>query len=338
VTLDLHFQSLADLARLPWFGLQDDRLVLTDPTVGPILDMHTHLALAYVRPMQLDLQKSSQWVEHYLPACCPLHLDVYVNENFTPQQLTAMKKDLTLGSLTAGGMRATHTVPNLSREMTEMGISHSVILPIDFPVLSHNTEHAMAAVKENSRFIAFCSVHPLALDAMARLDRFTAMGARGIKVHPTVQVIRPDMDAAMRLYRACGERGLIVLWHCGPVGIEPALGRYLSQVRFYEQPIAQNPGTTFVLGHAGARQVEEAIVLLNRYPNVWVEVSSQGVGAIAALLERGDPNRVLYGTDWPFYHQGVALAKVLLATQDRPDWRRKVLWDNAARLLQLPPA
>jgi predicted TIM-barrel fold metal-dependent hydrolase len=71
---------------------------------------------------------------------------------------------------------------------------------------------------------------------------------------------------------------------------------------------------------------------------VWVEVSSQGVGAIRALLERGDPDRVLYGTDWPFYHQGVALAKVLLATQDRPEWRRKVLWDNAARLLQLAPA
>jgi hypothetical protein len=65
---------------------------------------------------------------------------------------------------------------------------------------------------------------------------------------------------------------MIVFWHCGPVGIETPLGRKLSQVRRYEAPIAAHPGTTFVLGHAGALQPGEAIRLAKAYPNVWGEL------------------------------------------------------------------
>ena len=332
---DTDYRDLADLSRLPWFGLDDGRLVLKDRTVGPIIDMHAHLALAYVRPMQLDLQKSSEWTEHYLPACCPLHVDCYVNDNFSPEQLSAMKRDLTLGSLTSGGMRATHTVPNLEREMREMGVSRSVILPIDFPVLSHNTETALHAIRGHDGFIGFCSVHPYARDVEAKLDAFKAMGAIGIKVHPAVQVFRPDSKRAIELYKACGARGLPVLWHCGPVGIEPRLQRYLTQVRHYEKPIRECPETTFILGHAGARQADMALDLLNRYPNVHMEISSQGLSSLRMLLSRGDTHRIMYGTDWPFYHQGIALAKVLMATEGDAETRGRVLAGNAKRLLNL---
>jgi predicted TIM-barrel fold metal-dependent hydrolase len=334
--METQFQNLADLSRLPWFSVVDGRLTLKDRSLGPILDMHAHLALAYVRPMQLDMQKPSEWTEHYLPACCPLHMDCYANDNYTPEQLTAMKKDLMLGSLTSGGMRATHTVPNLAREMQEMGITHSVILPIDFPVLSHNTETALHAITGHQEFVGFCSVHPYARDVEAKLDAFKAMGARGIKVHPAVQTFRPDSRRAIELYRACARRGLPVLWHCGPVGIEPRLQRYLTQVRHYEKPIRECPETTFILGHAGARQADMALEFLNKYPNVWMEVSSQGVGSIKTLLTKGDSHRIMYGTDWPFYHQGIALAKVLMATDGDEKLRHRVLWGNAATLLNLP--
>ena len=44
-------------------------------------------------------------------------------------------------------------------------------------------------------------------------------------------------------------------------------------------------------------------------------------------------DRLLYGTDWPFYHQALTLTRVLIATQDAPDLRRAILFDNASRLL-----
>jgi predicted TIM-barrel fold metal-dependent hydrolase len=328
------FDGLAGLAKLPWFTRTDEgRLAAKGRTYGPVLDMHSHLALAYVLPMRLDLQRASDETEHYLPACCRLDLDVYVNRNFTPDALSAMKRDLTLGSLTRGGMRRTHTVPNIVREMDELGIARSVILPIDFPVLSDNAGAALGAVRATEKLIAFGSVHPYARGVAKRLDEQLARGARGIKVHPAVQCIRPDDPKAMKLYRLCAQRELPILWHCGPVDIETRYGRYCSQVKWYERPIAENPRTTFVLGHSGALQMEQALALQRRYPNVWLETSSQSVTNVRTIVTQADTSRVVYGSDWPFYHQGIALAKVLLATEGREEARRAVLWGNAARLL-----
>lgn len=329
------FESLLDLARLPWFSGETGRLVVSDSTIGPIIDVHTHLALAYVRPMQLDLYKEHDETQHYLPSCCRFDLDVYINKNFTPEHLTALNRDLTLGSLTRGGMRATHTVPNLAREMDELGVIKSIILPIDFPYISKNHEYAAHAAKSDDHMMAFGSVHPYAPRMNEALDAQAHAGALGVKVHPNVQCVRPDDPRARKLYRECGARGLPILIHCGPVGIEPALGRYLTQVKWYERGIAENPRTTFILGHAGALQFDEALALQKKYPNVWLETSSQSLSNLRAIVDRADPDRIAFGSDWPFYHQAIPLAKVLIATENKPEARAKILYRNAARMLGL---
>jgi len=331
------FRSLLDLARLPWFGVSEDRrLHLTDRGVGPIADLHTHLALAYVRPLAVDLERLHPETEHYLPSCCAIDLDVYANRNMDRALIRDLTRDLTLGSLGPRGMRRTHTVANLSREMDETGIRASVLLPIDLPVISRNAETALAAADAHpDKLVSFGSVHPFSSHVERRLDAQLALGARGIKMHPTVQVCRPDARRARALYRMCGEREMVVFWHCGPAGIEPRLGQYLSQVRFYERPIRENPRTTFVLGHAGALQFEEALALQRAYPNVWLETSSQSLHHVERMVAEADTTRVVHGSDWPFYHPAISVAKVLLATVGRDDVRRRILWDNASRLLRL---
>ncbi len=333
---ETRFPNLAGLSALPWFGLGDEgRLVLTDASIGPIVDVHTHIALAYVRPMSVDLAKRSE-VQHYLPSCCPIDLDVYANRNFRPQDLKNLTRDLTLMSMTGRGMRATHTTANLVGEMGDVRITHSVLLPIDLPLISDNAGTALReAPKTRGKIISFGSVHPFSRDPAALVEAQFRAGAKGIKLHPNVQSFRPDARRAGLIYRTCGELGIPVLWHCGPVGIEPALGRYLTQVRHYEAPIRENPNTTFILGHAGALQLDLAIALQVRYKNVYLETSSQPVSGIARIVERADPDRVLNGSDWPFYHQGTAVAKLLIATEGRRDVRHKILWANAAKLLGL---
>jgi predicted TIM-barrel fold metal-dependent hydrolase len=330
------FTSLLDLARLPWFSLSPEgRLVMSDASVGPISDFHTHLALAYVRPPSVDFNALHPETQHYLPACCAVDLDVYANKNMSPEVIRELKVDLSLRSLGPRGMRATHTIPNLVREMDEMGIRASVLLPIDFPVLSDNASVALAAAKSSSKLVSAGSVHPFALDPERRLDAQLAKGARGVKVHPSVQIVRPDARRAKSLYKMCGERDMFVFWHCGPAGIEPKLGQYLTQVKFYEGPIRENPKTTFILGHSGARQFEEGLALQRAYPNVWLETSSQSLSNVRRMVREADPNRIVHGSDWPFYHPAVSVAKVLIATQDRPEIRHKILWANTARLLEI---
>lgn len=336
-SLPSRFRSLLDLAELPWFSLSEEgRLVLSDASVGPIADLHTHLALAYVRPMSVDLQRLHPETQHYLPSCCAIDLDVYANSNIPPEALRELEVDLTWRSLGPRGMRATHTVPNLLREMDETRILASVLLPIDFPAISRNADVALEAVKTtNDRLLSFGSVHPYSSDPERKLDAQLAKGARGIKMHPSVQLVRADARRARSLYAMCAAREMIVFWHCGPAGIEPRLGQYLNQVRFYEAPIAENPRTTFVLGHAGARQFEQALELQRRYPNVWLETSSQSLSNVRRIVERADTDRVVHGSDWPFYHPAISVSKILIATEGKPEIRRKLLWSNAARLLEV---
>lgn len=327
------FESVLDLARLPYFEARGGRLRLADPALGPAIDVHTHLALAYGPRARVDLLRATEETEHYLPARGPIDFDVYMNRNFASRDLARMKRDLTLMSFTAGGMRATHTAPNLEREMADLGIECAVLLPIDFPFLSANARRYLEIAAARRALVSFGSVHPYARNLARALDAQVAAGARGVKVHPAVQFVGPDAPRALRLFRLAGARRLPIFFHCGPVGIETWLGRRLTQVARYERALAECPGTTFVLGHSGALQMEEALALAARHANAWLEISSQSLGNVRRIVAEADPSRVVFGTDWPFYHQAIQLAKALIATEGAPALRRRVLFDNAARLL-----
>lgn len=329
------FSSSRELTQLPWFDLVDGQLCL-DPAVGSSIDVHTHLAMAYVLPQRVDLGATHREAEHYLPLDCALDLDVYANVNFTQFDLSRMKKDLSLGALSAGGMRRTHTIGNLLSEMRALRVQSSVLLAIDFPFLSDNAGDWLREAKGHEELVVFGSVHPFKPNPEQELDRQVALGARGIKVHPAVQTVHPSAERCLRLYRACGERGLPVFWHCGPVGIEPPLGRYLTRVHRYARAIEQCPDTTFVLGHTGALELDEALELHRTFDNVWVEVASQSLSGVRRVLERARPDKIMLGSDWPFYHQSMPLAKVLIATDGDLEMRAKVLRENAARLLDMP--
>ena len=331
----LRFENLLDLARTPFFEVVGGELTLADPALGPAIDVHTHLALTFVRRRTVDLNRETPHVEHFLPADRPIEMDVYQNRNFSPEDLQRMTRELSLGAMRCGGRRATHTLPNLAREMRALGVSRSVLLPIDFPVLSHNADTWLEAAHGREDFLCFGSVHPLVRNPAAVLDWQVAAGARGVKVHPAVQLFPPDHDRCMRLYRLCAARNLPVLFHCGPVDIETKLGRRFSQVARYERAIAENPDCTFVLGHAGALQMPLALDFARRYQNVWVEIASQSVSAVQVILETVDPRRIMYGSDWPFYHQAIGLAKVFMATGENETLRRAVLSGNAMRLFGL---
>ena len=56
---DYTFKNYNDLSRLPYFTIKDERLAINkDANIGPIIDIHAHLALAYMLPMQVELFKN----------------------------------------------------------------------------------------------------------------------------------------------------------------------------------------------------------------------------------------------------------------------------------------
>ena len=319
------------LGDLPWFEVADGRLVAAED-FGPVVDIHTHLAMTFGRRTSVDLDAAPEATRHYLPLERPLDLEVYANRNFSKGDLAAMRRDLGARAASARGMRATHTAPNLLAEMRELGIQASVLLPIDLPMLCWNGEVFIDCAHRHPGLVSMGSVHPFRRRLRERLEAQKARGAVGVKVHPAVQLVPPDHPRCLTIYRACGDLGLPVFWHCGPVDIEPALGRWCSQLKHYWRAIHDCPGTTFILGHSGALQMDQALELARAYPNVWMECSSQGASNVARLVAEAPPERLMFGTDWPFYHQGMGLAKVLMATEDDRGARARVFHENAVRL------
>ncbi len=326
------YASGQDLVELPWFTLREGRIAVEEP-IGPIVDVHGHLALSYVRNRTVDLNAETPCTEHYLDTTKPLDLAIYANQNIDPEALGAMSRDLTLNSMSNSGMRATHTAPNLRREMADLGIARTLLLPVELPLISRNADAYIDAVDGQDELVSFGSVHPADPRRERMLHEQVARGALGFKLHPAVQLFRPDARRPMELMEVLQPLGLPVLFHCGPVGIELAVSRRLAQVRHFEGMLETFREVPVILGHSGALQMEDALELSRRHDNVWLEISSQSLPNLRRILQAADPNRVLFGSDWPFYHQSVPLAKVLLTTQRRPALRRKVLWENAAELL-----
>lgn len=329
------FESVLDLARLPWFEVRGGSRLVADPEVGPIVDMHTHLAMAYLLRHRVDVDRLTPRTAYYLPLTSPFDLEPYSNLNFDDQAMWSMKADLSVLSLTPWGKRTTHTAPNLLRDMDDLGIVRSVLLPFDLPFGPSNVDVFLDASARHPRLVPFAGVHPSDRRVDERLADQIRRGARGLKFHPNGQFVAPDHTKVVRLCGRCGDAGIPVLMHCGPVGIEPKAAERRSQVARYEAAIAEHPETTFVLGHCGALQHDIALDFADRYDNLYYELSSLGLDAMRTVFDRVAPDRLLYGTDWPFYHQAITLARVLILTDGDNVLRRAVLHDNAVRLLAL---
>jgi hypothetical protein len=334
------------LSELPWFELDPDgelRCVADD--LPPAIDIHCHLGMSMLLAPEIDLQARVPRVRHLLDCDatnpgCDLDLDVYINANFSEDDLWELRKgalaQLTWGSAAA----ATQTIPSLLAEMDAAQVGEALILPISFglPFGDDLSERWMAAIDEagaDRRLLRGASVHPRDPDRIAKLERLAAAGARAVKLHPTMQRFYPDDPDVMDIYQACERLGLVVIFHAGRAGIEPEATHRYALPRHFEGAFSSFPKLDFVMGHAGARDTAEALPLALAYDNAWLGIHGQGVTTLAEMLEATGGERMLYGTDWPFYHLAATLAKVLIVTEGRPEQRDAVLRGNAERLLGL---
>jgi predicted TIM-barrel fold metal-dependent hydrolase len=294
---------------------------------------------------EIDLLARKERVQHILDCDaeepgCPLDLDVYINANFRAKDMRSLYWNSVSQLLWGSRKEATHTIPNLLDEMDATSVAQAMILPIAFglPFGDNLTEQFMAAIERagaGDRLLYGASVHQSDPKAAEKLRRYAKAGARMVKLHPAGARFFPDAEEMFPIYRACDELGLPVIFHGGRAGIEPEYSHQFTLIRHYEGALREFPNLQFVLAHAGARDVEDAIKLADRYPNLWYGTHGQGVTVLARLIEEVGSDRLLFGSDWPFYHLAASLAKVLIVTEGKPEVRHAMLRGNAERLLGL---
>ncbi|GAB5450929.1 MAG: hypothetical protein Hals2KO_12570 [Halioglobus sp.] len=339
------YRGYRGLAELPWFELDaSGRLRCNDETVPQAIDVHCHLGMSVLFEPRLDLQARTPRVRHLLDCDaeepgCRLDLDVYANNNFTEDALGDLSRSTVAQALWGSAFAETQTIPNLLDEMDAMRVQQAIILPIKMglPFGDRQTERWRDAIDEagvDDRLISGLSIFPRGKTRIEEMRAHASTGARLMKIHPTVQAFYPDDPDMMEVYEEAQRLGLVIFYHGGRAGIEPESRHRYAVPRHYEAVLANFPQLQVILGHAGARDGEAMLELALRYDNAWLGIHGQGVTRLEEMIQRTGGERLLFGTDWPFYHLGMSLAKVLICTDTpgRLELRKRILRDNALTL------
>lgn len=338
------YRAYRGLAELPWFELdREGQLACVDESIPMATDVHSHLGMSVLFKPRLDLMADNGPARHLFDCDaqedCVLDLDVYANSNFSEQGLRRLQREITSQGLWGSELARSQTIPALIREMDAMRIQRSVLLPIklDLPFGDDLTESWRAAVATSGyadRLLTGFSIHPEHSDRIAQLRQHAAAGFKIIKLHPTVQRFYPDSTAMMEIYAVAEELGVTVFFHGGRAGIEPEAAQRYAMPRHYEAALQDFPKVNFILGHAGARDFSAMLALARRHDNAWLGIHGQSLSNLDEMIQATGGERLLFGTDWPFYHIASSLAKVLIVTDDpkRQGIRTAILQANAARL------
>ena len=340
------YRGYRGLAELPWFELDAaGNLQLVDDSVPDSIDFHAHLGMSLLFEPKLDLTAPTDRVRHLLDCDgedpgCELDLDLYINGNFTEENLEELPHTTFTQGLWGNDIVRTHTIPNLLAEMDAMRVTQSVLLPIVFDLpfgdkLEKKWLDAVAATNTGDRFVVGTSAHPEEGKPVERLEAAAARGARIVKMHPTVQGFYPDDPKAMEVYEAAERLGLTIFFHGGRAGIEPESRQHYAMPRHYEAAFSTFKNLRFIIGHGGARDGEAMLDLAVQHENAWLGVHGQGITHLDKMIRRTGGEGLLFGTDWPFYHLAATLAKVLIVTDspERAEIRHAILRGNAEVLL-----
>lgn len=205
------------------------------------------------------------------------------------------------------------------------GITHSALIPaFDSDYERANARLAKIIARAPRRFWGFCFVH--ARDDRGRVARlvdraFAHPRFVGIKVHRHDAPITREICDAARRHRA------------------PILYDVAGEVAPIELLATEYPDVAFIVPHLGSfaddwRAQLALIDMLVRHPNVFTD--SAGVRRFDLLqqaVRRAGAHKLLFGSDGPWLHPGVELAKID-ALPLSPRDRRRVLAGNFLRLIR----
>lgn len=234
---------------------------------------------------------------------------------------------------------ATATLANLQHAMRHSAIDFCVTLPV-YPNVTF--ADLKSAARQDSRLLPFTSVDFSSIETVdQQLGADVAAGAYGLKLHPILQQVslnHPDTFAAVEAFAVHNRP---ILFHSGVSEYyldpkdqhksKPAFGN----IEHAAELIANFPQAKFVVGHSGMDAVDAVMAQLGHLSNVWVEVSFQSPERVRELIDVFGPERVLYGSDWPWGNMWATMNVVSTVTRNDPALAYRILYANAQELLDV---
>ena len=335
ITPMMKFSDVLHLTELPYFEPDGEcGIRLRDGIIDHIIDSHTHIAWNFFFGRPVD-QKKIGTTQHFFPNHdAAIDLTHYSAHDVKKPLLRRIRRETMRPVITTRGLIRTHTAANMLKEMKSLSIETSVVLAID-EFGSKNSDVVLTVAHEKPKnFVPYVSLPPRSLKKWDLLSGYVKQGARGIKIHPPMQLVRPNSRFVREIAELAEHFSLPILFHCGHTPLSPRWQQKYTQMEDYEKIVALFPKVTFILGHSGVDRFEEAARIGKKYENVYLELSGQPPQAIKKIISIMGSDKLLFGSDWPYYPVALPLAKVLLATEGNDTLREKLLYTNSKHLLQ----
>lgn len=202
-------------------------------------------------------------------------------------------------------------------QMDAAGISRAVLLIIDFKYVYGEPFEDMVAIyaahrqvldRHPGRFICYAGVDPRRGAAGVDLLEIGLRdyGFSGLKLYPPCG-FDPSDPRLFPYYELCAARQAPVLSHVGPT--TPTLSFRHARPEGMDEAARRFPKVNFILGHAGSTHYQDAALIAEYRPNVFLDLSgfqsATRRGGFQDLIRfhrnHGIVNKLLFGTDWPIH-------------------------------------
>jgi predicted TIM-barrel fold metal-dependent hydrolase len=210
-----------------------------------------------------------------------------------------------------------------------------------------NDEVADIVKRYPGRFVGFASVDPWKGKwAIREIERaVTELGLIGAKFHPGIQDFYPNDKRFYPLYEKISQLGIPALFHTGtsglgagmPGGMQIRLDR--TRPIYLDELAADFPTLTIIGAHPAWPWHEEMLAIVAHKANVYMDLSGWSPKYIPRIIfEQARwllQDKILFGSDYPFIMPQRWLADFDSIEGLTPEVRKKILCENAKRVLKL---
>lgn len=216
-------------------------------------------------------------------------------------------------------------------------------------LLSRNNLWTLETARQHPQLIPLVSLHPeMDGDLLAQLQQYISLGAKGLKIHPSIQEFAPDHPGMRDVYAWCEANRFPVVFHCGFVS-HVYLNDF-ADLQMILPVIAAYRRLPVILTHMAEGNAADVVRLAAQYPQVLFDTSIaisgelcfkrlhdpcwQDDAFVVDIIRRIGAERLVFGSDYPFgspIHDVMRFLRMPLADEEK----QLIVGGNALRVFAL---
>ena len=239
---------------------------------------------------------------------------------------------------------------DLQQEMADNGVDYSLVLS-SYKITEHRppTCKVVEATRDlgNIFVVAGVSIEHYKEKDLREISDFLQEGlVKGLKLYPGYEHYYPYDARCQVIYDLAAEYDVPVMIHTGDTYSPKGKVRFSHPLNVDDVAV-DNPSVKLVICHIGNPWIRDCMEVVYKNANVYADISGLVLGNFQEKFERymleqvhdmilyaGEPEYLLYGTDWPICSMKSYLK--FARSLEMPDASRELLmWKTAARLFKI---